>query len=233
MFDKELIERICNLTCTKEDVCRNQTTIKYDYEYPFEKYYDINVIVGAINKYISKEWDDETLAGWCCIYNWILCGGFNRNVKEDLNSLEQYLFDDLSWSLDGLSFFDADTYFEESEDEIFDIINGYKNWNHIWQTRNDWKGVYATIGEYDKTNESQYVLLINEKLKEYIILFSEHLSNNYKHQNDKLKYTTKNKFVKLVDKVKKDYTRLSGSEKYSYFDLYNLNDLSELDNYDY
>ena len=30
MFDKDLIERVCNLTCSKEDVCRDQTTIKYD-----------------------------------------------------------------------------------------------------------------------------------------------------------------------------------------------------------
>ena len=225
MFDKDLINKVCNLTCTKDDVCRDQTAINYDYEYPFEKYYDINVIVGAINKYISKEWDDKTLAGWACIYNHILCGGFHKSLKENFNPLEQYLIDDLSWRLDGLSFFDGNTYFDESEDEIFDIIDSYKNWDHIWQTRNDWKGVYATIGEYDKTNGHQYVLLINDNLKEYIILFSEgHLSNNYKRQNESLKYTTKNKFVKLVEKIKKDYKIISCSEKFYYSDLYDLDE---------
>ena len=53
MYDKELIERICNLTCSKEDVWRYQSTINYDSEYPFRKYYDVNIIIGAINKYIS------------------------------------------------------------------------------------------------------------------------------------------------------------------------------------
>ena len=32
MHDKDLLEKICNLTCDKNDVCRNQTTIKYDYK---------------------------------------------------------------------------------------------------------------------------------------------------------------------------------------------------------
>ena len=218
MYDKELIERICNLTCSKEDVCRDQTTINYDSEYPFRKYYDVNIIIKAINKYISKEWDDQTLAGWCCIYNWILCGGFSNDVKEDLNPLEQYLFDDLSWGLDGLSFFDEETYFEESKDEIYEIIESFKNWDHIWQTRDSWKGVYAPIGVFDLTNGDQYVLLVNETLKEYMILFSDgHLSNNYKHQNDYLRYTSRNKFVKLEKHLKNNgYTMLGCSERFYY-----------------
>lgn len=223
MYDKDLIEKICNLTCSKEDVCRNQTSINYDNEYPFRKYYDVKIIIGAINKYISKEWDGQTLARWCCIYNWILCGGFSNNLKEDLNPLETFLFDDLSWSLDGLSFFDEDTYFEESEDEIYNIIEGFNDWDHIWQTRDSWKGIYATIGKFDMINGDQYVLLINENLKEYMILFSAgHLSNNYKHQNEYLRYTTKNKFVKMVEKVKKEYKIISYAEKSYYSDLYNL-----------
>ena len=220
MYDKELIERICKLTCSKEDVCRNQTTINFDSEYPFRKYYDVNIIIKAINKYISKEWDDQTLAGWCCIYNWILCGGFSNDVKEDLNPLEQYLFDDLSWGLDGLSFFDEETYFEESKDEIYEIIESYKKWDHIWQTRDSWKGIYAPIGMFDLTNGNQYVLLVNETLKEYMILFSEgHLSNNYKHQNDYLRYTSRNKFIKLEKHLKKNgYTMLGCSERFYYDD---------------
>lgn len=57
---------------------------------------------------------------------------------------------------------------------------------------------------------------------ENMILFSEHLSNNYKHQNEYLKYTTKNKFVKLVEKLKEEYKIISCSEKFYYSDLYDL-----------
>ena len=73
-------------------------------------------------------------------------------------------------------------------------------------------------------NGDQYVLLINDKLKEYMILFSCHLSNNYKHQNEYLKYTTKSKFVKLVEKLKGEYKLISRSEKFYYSDLYDLDE---------
>ena len=74
------------------------------------------------------------------------------------------------------------------------------------------------------TNGHQYVLLINDNLKEYMILFSEHLSNNYKHQNEYLRYTTKNKFVKLVEKLKEEYKIISCSEEFYYSDLYDLDE---------
>ena len=65
-----------------EEININQTSIEYDLDYPFEKYYNVATIIGAINKYISKEWNHRTLANWCCIYNWILGGGFKEDVKE-------------------------------------------------------------------------------------------------------------------------------------------------------
>ena len=80
MYDKELIEKVCTLTCSKSDVDRDQTTVKYDTEYPFRKYYSIEIIKGAIEKFLSGEWDAQTLAGWACIYDWILCGGFEDSV---------------------------------------------------------------------------------------------------------------------------------------------------------
>lgn len=224
MYDKDLIERVCNLTCSKEDVCRNQTTINYDTEYPFKKYYDVNIIIGTLKKYISKEWDARTLAYWCCIYNWVLSGGLSKNRKEVLNLLEKYLLADLSWSLDGLSFCSDDANFENRESDIYEIIEDYKDWDYVWQTRDSWKGIYVPIGKFDKANGDQYVLLINENSREYMILFSEHLSNNYKNQNEYLKYTSKNKFVKLVEKVKDEYKIISCSEEFYYSDLYDLSE---------
>ena len=219
MYDKELINKVCKLTFSKEELYGNQTTINYDIEYPFKKYYDINIIIGAINKYLTKEWDDRTLAHWCCTYNWILCGGFHDDLKEDLNPLEEFLKEVISWNLDGLSFFDEDNYLEE-DDDMSKLIEYYRNFDYVWQTRNEWSGVYSPIGTYDKINGDQYVLLINEKRKEYIIIFSSHLSNNYKNQNEYLKYTSKNKFIKLIEKTKKeDYSILSWSEEFYYSEL--------------
>ena len=114
MYDKEMIRKVCDLTCSKEEVVRNQTTIKYDTEHPFKTYYNVSTITGAITKYISKEWDDQTLAHWACIYCWILSGGFDDNVKEDLDTFEGFFRDVVTWDLDGLSFFSAED--DESED---------------------------------------------------------------------------------------------------------------------
>ena len=63
MYDRELIQKVCALKCSKEEVVRNQTTIKYDTAHPFKTYYNVSTITGAINKYISNEWDDQTHQG--------------------------------------------------------------------------------------------------------------------------------------------------------------------------
>ena len=212
MYDKELIEKVCNLTCSKEEVCRDQTTINYDVDHPFEKYFDVNIIIGALNKYISKEWDETTLAHWFCIYDYIICGGFSDDLKEDYNPLERFITEVISWDLDGLSFFDEEAYLDDGINTIYGWIEWYKNIDHIWKTRDSWHGVYAAIGEYDSENRQQYVLLINDKLKKYMIIFSDFLRNNYKHQNGYLRYTTKNKFAKLEEKLSKDYKNLSCDE---------------------
>ena len=180
MYDKELIQRVCNLTCLKEEVVRNQTTIKYDTEHPFKKYYSFSTIKGAIEKYISNEWDDQTLAHWACIYCWILSGGFDDNLTDDLNSFETFFKDFITWDLDGLSFFSAE---DEEPNDMQEIIALFEDYDHIWQTRNEWEVVYAMIGPFAKENEDQYALLVNNTKKEYMIMYSDHLKNGYEDEH--------------------------------------------------
>lgn len=199
MYNKKLIEKVCNLTCSKEDVCVNQTSIRYDKDYPFEKYYNIDTIVGAINKYLSKEWDDETLAGWACIYDRIICGGFRKGVKEDFNTLEQFIVDVISWDLDGLSFHDDALLEEEGIEYMYGRIEGYKNLDKLWKTRNDWKCFYSAVGYYTKCNDEQYVVLFNDKTKEYIIILSDHLENGY--SDEYVRFIAEDKFIELIEQL--------------------------------
>lgn len=220
MFDKELIDKVCNLNCVKKDVNRNQTTIKYDIEYPFEKYYDLNTIINAINKYIKKEWDDKTLSSWFCIYNWILCGGFDDNLKENFTDVEDFLVETISWDLDGMSFFDDWVIESEGIQYLYDCIEEFKSLDHIWKTRNEWNGYYSPIGESGTLNENQYVLFINEIKKEYIIIHSDHLENGKNYDN--IKFVTENEFDGLVNQLKyNNYKLISYSEKWYYCDLNN------------
>lgn len=216
MYDKELIERVCNLTCTKEDIFRDQTTINYDHEYPFKKYYDVNIIVVAINKYLSKEWDDHTLAHWACIYNWIICGGFHDDLKEGLDSFEEFMKDVISWDLDALSFFDEE-YLEEDEN-LYDRIQLYKDWDHILKTKNGWKVVYAMVSPCAEFNEDQYLVLINNEIKEFMIIYSYHLENGF--EDEVFKYISEEEFILIVEQLKeKEYTLLSCSEKFYYSEI--------------
>ena len=215
MYDKELIQRVCNLSCLKEEVERDQTTIKYDTEHPFRKYYSLSTIKGAIEKYISNEWDDQTLADWACIYCWILSGGFDDNIIDDLNSFERFFKDFITWDLDGLSFFSAEN---QEAYEMQEMIEQFEHFDHIWQTRNEWKAVYAMIGSFAEENEDQYSLLVNNTKKEYMIMYSDHLENGY--EDEYFHFVSQDEHVALVEQLKKDgYTMLSCSEEYYYSEI--------------
>ncbi len=215
MYDRELIQKVCALTCSKEEVVRNQTTIKYDTAHPFKTYYNVSAITGAINKYISNEWDDQTLAHWACIYCWILSGGFDDNITEDLNTLEGFFRDVVTWGLDGLSFFSAEDYDLQKMHECIKLFECY---DHIWQTRKQWRAVYAIIGPFAKENGYQYVALINDTTKEYMIIHSDHLENGF--EDEYFKFITQAEYILLIEQLKNSgYQILSCSEEYYYRDI--------------
>ena len=215
MYDRELIQKVCALTCSKKEVIINQTTIKYDTVHPFKTYYNVSTITGAINKYISNEWDDQTLAHWACIYCWILSGGCDDNITEDLNTLEGFFRDVITWDLDGLSFFSAK---DNDLQDMHECIKLFECYDHIWQTRKQWRAVYAMIGPLAKENGDQYVALINDTTKEYMIIHSDHLENGF--EDEYFKFITQAEHVLLIEQLKKSgYQILSYSEEYYYMDI--------------
>ena len=219
MYDKQLIEKVCNVTCNASDITMPQTDIKYDTDNPFRKYYNVNSIVTAINKYVNGEWEDKTLANWACIYDWILNGGFDDNVTEDLNSFETFFMNTLSWDLDGLSFFDEDCW-TDCDISIEDEIAFYKNFDHIWQTRADWKVTYSTVGKLCKENEDYFAVLINKNTKEYMILCSDYINDGY--NDDVFNEVDEDEFIALIEQLKDDgYTILPNAEYFYYDEISN------------
>ena len=213
MYDEKLIRKICDLTCTKDDVVRSQTTVKYDTSHPFEKYYSLATIKGALEKFISNDWDDITLSHWACLYCWVLSGGCEDPVTEDLTTLEVFLRDVITWDLDGLAFFDA-----EYEEDMRNSIQLFEDYDHILQTASEWNAVYAMIGPYAQENGSQYVALINSVTKEYMIIYSEFLENGYEDKYFKL--VAQEDFLELIERLKSEsYRILTCSEKYLYMEL--------------
>lgn len=214
MFDKELIEKVCNLTCTEEDIDRPQTTIKYDTEYPFKKYYRAETIVQALYKCLHKEWDENMLAHWCCIYDWILCGGFDDDLKEDLNPLEEFLRETISWNLDGLSFLSNGDLKEEGAN-FLKTIEHHQNLGHVWENRAELKAYHSSVGEIAKMNEDQFMVLIDETKKEYMIIYSEFFDDDDIY--DKLQSSSEEDFKKLIQRLRSEnYTLLSYDEEAYY-----------------
>ena len=216
MYDKELFQRICDLTCSKDDVIRSQTSMEYDTVEPFKKYYSIATIKGAMEKFISQEWDDRTLAHWACIYSWILTGGC-RDTEEHLTPLQRFLCGVIVWDLDGLSFF-GDEYCEDSIKLLRDCIQVFENYDHILKTHGEWRVLNATIGPYDESNGARWVLLINNRRSEYMILYADFSDNPCEHTF--FKRVKAKEFIRHVEDLKsKDYTLLTCSEEYYYDEL--------------
>ena len=199
MSDMTLIEKVCNLTCTKKEVSINPETVNFDLVNPFKKYYSIATLKGGLEKYLAGEWDAQHLSYWANLYDWILIGGSRLEIEDDLTSLEEFLCDVITWNLDGLSFF-------QEGDKDFDIgaaLDFYDTFDHIWQTRGEWRASYAMIGKYAEINGEQYVALINDARKEYIILSSDHLENGFADEH--FAFITRNAYAAMLEKLQSEF----------------------------
>ena len=211
MYDKELIEKVCDLTFTKDDLKRKHWS-NNETEHPFKTYYSISRIQGALEKYIHGQWDYETLEEWTSIYGWLLSADYDE-AAWDLNSFERFFKDIITLHLDGFSDNCDDDHAEYAPDDMQETLELFQRYDHIWQTRDEWRAVYAMIGPFAKHNGDQFVLLINDARKEYMIIYSDHLENGY--TDEYFKFVNKNEYVALVEQLKKDgYTMLSCSEEY-------------------
>ena len=177
-----------------------------------------------MEKFISNQWDDITLSHWACIYCWILSGGFEDAVTENLNTLEVYLRDVITWELDGLSFFDAE-YHDAPIECIRNTIEIFENYDRILQTLDEWHAIYSMIAPYAEEDKDQYVVLVNHITKEYMILYSDLCSGHLEigFEDKYFKFVQQEDFIKLVDQLKSDgYNILSCSEDCYYSELEDL-----------
>lgn len=178
MFDKNLFEKICKVTCTLDELeafNREINKKEFDLENPFAKYYNLNSILHCINLQIKGFVTDKFLAYWANAFNWIIMGGFKTKYNDDTEksiSLETLLIWEISDWLDSLSFFDGDTEFLNLDD----YKNTFTSLNSIYKNPDKWTIYYAfTNEEYDNGEpvNSIVVLLINEKKNLYAPIYSE------------------------------------------------------------
>ena len=175
MYDKDFIERVSNLTCSIDDIFRGLATINYDYKYPFNKYYNVNSIIGALKKYANKEWNKKVLCRWAEQYKYILMGGLHKKRVENFTEIEKFLFEVIIHNIDLIGCSNIPDlcrflklFVKKYSKEINNWINIFVNIDYVWQTRNDWRII----------KEGEYFLLTNDNKKEYIIIHCYNLDYN-------------------------------------------------------
>jgi len=169
MFNQELFNKICNVSCTLDELKSFVINIdkkEFDLDNPFTKYYNLEKIICAIEKYQSKEIDADFLGYWMNAYDWIIMGGF-QTVNEKI-SLKKFLIWEIADWLDSLSFFD------DSDDwyNLEDYKNTFRVLDYVFQDIDNCKAVFAEHYDDDDDSVDYGILLItNDNSKYFIKIF--------------------------------------------------------------
>lgn len=163
MYNKDLFEKICNLTCSFDELKDFVTAIdkkEFDLDNPFAKYYNVDRLIAAIEKYESKEIDEKYLAYWMNAYNWIIMGGFKFGQDDDTVSAKEYLIWQIVDWIDGLSFFDTGFDYDlEKYKTAFKVLD------LVLQDIDKCKVVFAEYG----WNEDDVVALVTNYAAKYFV----------------------------------------------------------------
>lgn len=197
MYDKELYNKIFNVSCTFHELKGFVTNIdkkEFDVENAFEKYYDLQKILYAIKRYKNKEIDDKYLSDWMNAYNWIIMAGFRAARKKQEITFQDWFTWEISDWLDSLSFFD------DSDDwyNLDDYENSFKTMDKIYRTINEWSRVFAHTDEWGDNEDDVVFLVQNEKTKEFVTMFGTLDYLNKKVDIDRIELDELEKRVKQL-----------------------------------
>lgn len=208
--DYEYINKICNLTFSTNDVITNQCCVRYDYDHPFEKYYNLEIITKAYSKLLDKSWSIEKFSHWIVIYLYIINGGFYDELIEDFTPLESIVIENLTYLLDGFSFI-----YSYKEKKVWESLYiDIKNLDHILKTISNWRCVYTLTKKNDFEISNFYSIFINDDLKECLISFYDDPFLD-KIDNYLIKKVDKNEFIELINTlIKNGYEFLAYDDEY-------------------
>ena len=174
MYNKCLFEKICNVSCSfaeLEKFVSDMSKEEFDLENPFEKYYNVEAIISAIEKYQSNQISTSFLAYWMNAYNWIIMGGFKIDNSDESISLKEFLIWTISDWLDSLSFFN----WGEEYYNLEDYKNTYRVLDSFWKDIGQCEAVFAEDGYND---DDVVVLITNNNSKSFARIYGELDYNN-------------------------------------------------------
>ncbi len=169
MFNKELFDEICDVHCAWAELEKFVTKIdknEFDLDNPFDKYYNVDRIICAIEKYQSKEIDAKFLADWMDAYNWIIMGGFKIEDEDKSVSLKDFLI----WTI--TDWIDSLTFFEDSDD--YYTLEEYKTVFRVLDfVLKDLENCDAEFSQKGHNEGDVVVLVINRKAKYFIKIWGQ------------------------------------------------------------
>lgn len=177
MFNKELFEKICDVSCDWSELEKFVINIdkkEFDLNNAFEKYYNVERIICAIEKYRSKKINAKFLAYWSNAYDWIINSGFKIENKDKSISLKEFLIFEISDWLDSLSFFD------DSDDwyNLEEYKTAFKVLDSVLQDIDNCEAIFADDADeededYDCYAHDVVVLIKNVNAKYFIKVYTD------------------------------------------------------------
>lgn len=171
MYNKNLYNKMINCECSFDELAEFSVNMsvkkEFDFNNSFNKYYNLDKILMAIEKYLNKTINAEYLTYWANVYNWILMASyfFNDNYS---NSFKQLLRNSISWELDALSFFDSENE-KQDKKNLKKFIVDFKILDYLYNKINNLMIYYASYkDEFDQTIIK--VLFVDEKNNVFHVL---------------------------------------------------------------
>ena len=177
MFDEQLFKKICDVSCDWGELQKFVTNIdkkEFDLDNAFKKYYKVEKIVCAIEKYQSKKINAKFLAYWSNAYDWIINSGFKIENNDKSISLKEILIFEISDWLDSLSFFDDsdDWYNLEEYKTAFRVLDS------VLQDIDNCEAIFAVDADEEDEDDDYYahdvaVLIKNVNAKYFITVYTD------------------------------------------------------------
>lgn len=207
MTEKTLIQKICDSCCSMEELKEFVLAIdrqEYDTENAFGKYYSLDRIIRAIEKYQNNEISADYLAYWANAYDWIIMGGFKADSDSSEVTFGELIVWEISEWLDGLSFFD------EVSLDFYDLEKykrAFSDLDRIMKNENAWNAVH-TVGRRWNDEEVE-VLAVNAKDREWFLLSD---LGEYVGLVSEIAQVSTERFEQMIGAYKKDALRKLISE---------------------
>lgn len=187
--------------------------MEYDMVNSFDKYYNLDRILTAMNKYEQKEISVRYLAEWANVYNWILMSGFCdiANKKAQFMDERQFLKYEISWSLDSLSFIHIHEGSSAKEEEN----------EHLKQNRNFLVAADTILNNLDLFNceyvsagynDGDIIFLATDHKNRQFIYFGGEFRTDYEEVTIPRVNLAKEMYIKIQNLIADGYKILYKSE---------------------